>query len=62
VTDDAAKNWPLPLPPSVKVERQNQIAVVSLNRPEKRNALNDELVLGLQTVFSSVPEEVRASS
>jgi (methylthio)acryloyl-CoA hydratase len=60
VTDVAAKNWPLPLPPSVNLERRNQIAVVSLNRPEKRNALNDELVLGLQTAFSSVPEDVRA--
>ena len=26
MTDDAAKNWPLPLPPSVNVERRNQIA------------------------------------
>ena len=60
MTDVAAKNWPLPLLPSVNVERRNRIAVVSLNRPEKRNALNDELVLGLQTVFSSVPEDVRA--
>src|ERR1700722_10495080 len=60
MTDDAPKDWPLPLPPSVRAERQNQIAVISLNRPEKRNALSDELVLGWQTVFSSVPEDVRA--
>ena len=51
MTDDAPKDWPLPLPPSVKAELQNQIAVISLNRPEKRNALSEELVLGWQTVF-----------
>jgi enoyl-CoA hydratase/carnithine racemase len=51
--------WPTPLPDCVKVERRGNIALLTLDRPEKRNALNDELVLGLQTFFSSVPDDVQ---
>lgn len=52
--------WPVPLPDCVRVERRGAIAIVSLNRPEKRNSLSDELVLGLQTFFSTVPRDVQA--
>jgi len=51
-------NWPVPLPACVHVERRGSIAVLRLNRPEKRNALSDELVLGLQTFFSTIPADV----
>lgn len=50
--------WPVALPAAVKVELRNAIAIVTLNRPEKRNSLSDELVLGLQTLFSSIPSNV----
>jgi enoyl-CoA hydratase/carnithine racemase len=59
MNDTTDHSWPVPLPASVKVERRGSIAIVTLNRPAKRNSLNDELVLGLQTFFSSVPDEVR---
>ena len=52
-------SWPVSLPDCVKVERRDNIAILTLDRPEKRNALSDELVLGLQTFFSSVPDDVQ---
>lgn len=51
-------SWPVPLPACVQVERHGNIAVLTLNRPDKRNALSDELVLGLQAFFSSIPADV----
>ena len=58
MSNDSAA-WPAPLPACVKVERRGGIAVLTLNRPDKRNALSDELVLGLQTFFSSIPSDVQ---
>ncbi len=58
--NNTQKDWPVPLPSCVRVERRDNIAIVTLNRPEKRNSLSDELVLGLQTFFSSIPRDVQA--
>src|SRR5437588_872083 len=43
------------LPKSLKVTRRGAIAIVTLARPEKRNALNDTTVLGLETFFETLP-------
>ena len=51
---------PPKLPKSLKVERRGAIAIVTLARPEKRNALNDTTVLGLETFFSTLPAGVKA--
>src|SRR6476620_2698070 len=48
------------LPKSLKAERQGAIAIVTLARPEKRNALNDATVLGLETFFDQLPAGVKA--
>lgn len=40
---------------------QQEIAVIRLTRPAKRNALNDGLVLAIRDVFESMPEGVRAA-
>lgn len=56
---DSTSNWPVALPACIKVEREGAIAILTLNRPEKRNALSDELVLGLQTFFSTIPVDVQ---
>jgi enoyl-CoA hydratase/carnithine racemase len=48
------------LPSSLKAERKGDIAIVTLARAEKRNALNDTIVLGLETLFSSLPDAVKA--
>src|ERR1051325_10451682 len=48
------------LPKSLKVERRGAIAIVTLARPEKRNALNDTTVLGLEVFFDALPAGVQA--
>src|SRR4051794_25380961 len=48
------------LPPSLAVEQRGEIAILRLNRAQKRNALNDEIVLGLETFFAGLPSEVKA--
>ncbi len=39
----------------------NEIAVVTLTRPAKRNAINDELVMALRDTFQNLPATVRAA-
>lgn len=44
----------------LRVELDADVARVSLNRPAKRNALNDALFSGIERFFSDVPAGVRA--
>ncbi|HEY5181989.1 MAG TPA: crotonase/enoyl-CoA hydratase family protein [Dermatophilaceae bacterium] len=57
-----AAEQPLPpaidLPSSLLVRRHGAVAVLSLNRPTKRNALNDETVLGIERFFTHLPADV----
>lgn len=48
------------LPSTLKAERHGDVAVLSLNRAEKRNALDDTTVSGLETFFASPPDGIRA--
>jgi enoyl-CoA hydratase/carnithine racemase len=48
------------LPRSLKAERRGEIAVLSLARSEKRNALDDPTVLGIETFFTALPDGVKA--
>ena len=48
------------LPKSLKLERRGAVAILTLARPEKRNALNDATVLGLETFFETLPASVKA--
>src|SRR5213080_908168 len=48
------------LPKSLKVERRGAVAILTLARPEKRNALNDTTVLGLEAFFENLPAGVKA--
>lgn len=50
--------WAFDLPQCLRVTRDGPIAILTINRPEKRNSLNDDLMRGLQTFFSSVPSDV----
>ena len=55
---NAEKTWPVPLPDCVGIERRGGVVIVTLDRPDKRNALSDELVLGLTAFFSTIPDDV----
>lgn len=46
--------------PDLSFERQDDIAIVRLNRAAKRNALNDGLILALRDTFQNLPEGVGA--
>lgn len=48
------------LPPTLGVERRGDIAILRLKRSEKRNALDNATVLGLQRFFTLPPEGVKA--
>ena len=42
-------------------EIQDEILLIKINRPEKRNAMNDELVLAIEHVFSNIPAGVKCA-
>jgi len=48
------------LPPTLRAERQGAVAVLKLARPEKRNALDDATVLGIEAFFSAIPDGIGA--
>ena len=47
--------------PDLHFEMHDHIAVVRLNRPTKRNALNDALIVSLREVFAQLPDQARAA-
>ncbi len=49
------------LPPSLRAERKGNIAILRLARPEKRNALDDATVLGIEAFFSALPDGIKAA-
>jgi (methylthio)acryloyl-CoA hydratase len=50
----------IPLPPSLTARGEGDVAILGLARPEKRNALDDETILGLETFFELLPDKVKA--
>jgi (methylthio)acryloyl-CoA hydratase len=50
----------IPLPPSLTARGEGDVAILGLARPEKRNALDDETILGLETFFELLPDRVKA--
>jgi enoyl-CoA hydratase/carnithine racemase len=47
-------------PALLELETSGAVLSVGLNRPAKRNALNDGIILALQECFSNIPEDVGA--
>lgn len=45
---------------SLQLHIEGDIAILSLNREAKRNALNDALVAGLESFFRNIPDGVKA--
>jgi enoyl-CoA hydratase/carnithine racemase len=58
--DDATLSESHGLPPSLAVRRDGAIAVLTLSRPHKRNAIDDDTLLGLERFFAAPPAGVRA--
>jgi (methylthio)acryloyl-CoA hydratase len=48
------------LPPTLKAERHGAVAVLTLDRTSKRNALDDPTVLGIEAFFGALPADIRA--
>ena len=48
------------LPASLIAEREGAVAILRLNRPQKRNALNDETIVGIEQFFTSLPDGIGA--
>lgn len=46
---------------AVLLAMRGPIAVVTLNRPSKRNALNANIVLALEEIFTTLPAQIRAA-
>jgi enoyl-CoA hydratase/carnithine racemase len=44
----------------LRIERSGAVLIVGLNRPAKRNALNDGIVLAIGECFAELPEDVGA--
>jgi len=51
---------PVSLPASLRAEVRDDVAVLWLARPEKRNAINDATVLGIEAFFTLLPGGVNA--
>ncbi len=46
---------------NLKIEVKENILIVALNRPDKRNAINDDTILGIEKVFSNIPKGVKCA-
>ena len=47
--------------PDLNLHMQGDVAVVTLARPQKRNALNDGLIIALRDVFQTLPQAAKAA-
>jgi (methylthio)acryloyl-CoA hydratase len=56
----AKDDFALNLPSSLRAERRGEVALLLLSRPQKRNAIDDETVLGIEAFFASLPADVKA--
>jgi enoyl-CoA hydratase/carnithine racemase len=45
----------------LKIERDGPVLLIGVDRPEKRNALNDRVIAALDEVFSHPPADARAA-
>ena len=55
-----AERLAIRLPSSLIAEREQAVAVLRLNRPHKRNALDDETIVGIEQFFISLPDGIGA--
>ena len=48
------------LPSSLTAKRRGGIAILRLSRPQKRNALDDTTILGIEAFFKALPKDIKA--
>lgn len=48
------------MPPTLALSRDGEVAILTLSRADKRNALDDGTILGIEAFFASLPADVRA--
>jgi enoyl-CoA hydratase/carnithine racemase len=48
------------LPASLSTERQGAVVILRLKREHKRNALDGETILGIESFFAALPEDIGA--
>src|SRR5215218_3820456 len=48
------------LPASLTAKRRGEIAILQLSRPQKRNALDDTTILGIEAFFKALPKDIKA--
>jgi len=51
----------LNIPDTLKIEIKGAIMLIGLNRPDKRNAFNDELIKGIGQVFLTIPDTIKCA-
>src|SRR5262252_6902136 len=56
----SASGFDVQLPRSLKAERRGDIAVLFLARAQKRNAIDDPTVFGIEAFFAALPDAVKA--
>ncbi len=56
----SASGFGIELPPSLKAERRGDVAVLTLARAHKRNALDDPTVFAIDAFFEALPDEIKA--
>lgn len=45
----------------LQIEIQDPLLLIKINRPAKRNAINDELILGIEHIFSNIPKSIKCA-
>jgi (methylthio)acryloyl-CoA hydratase len=60
-TVDLGSGFDMPLPRSLRAERRGEVAILSLARPQKRNAIDDPTVLGIEAFFAGLPDTIKAA-
>ena len=55
-----AERLAMRLPASLVAERDGSVAILRLNRPQKRNALDDESIMGIEQFFTALPDGIAA--
>jgi enoyl-CoA hydratase/carnithine racemase len=56
----SGSGFDIQLPRSLKAERRADIAILFLARAEKRNALDDPTVLGIEAFFTALPDGIKS--